>query len=216
MIPGALSAMVKVPEQINPQINAITCNCIDTTTGEFSGKGLFSDQYLDASTILQKCRGEFWGLTKTSLLPERFNEQYLAAVWNKVNKKATRYYIHQGLRKYYTNGSDRYSLATVHLSEDKKQRKYFTYTSLLNEIELLEDYRAYGKDMFRDLHYSMGVFFIQFGDNKLAKHCIKQVASMPKSNVKTIILILGFVFGKKAIDYLKSIKKILFKKYILK
>jgi hypothetical protein len=70
--------------------------------------------------------------------------------------------------------------------------------------------------MFRDLHYSMGVFFIQFGDNKLAKHCIKQVASMPKSNVKTIILILGFVFGKKAIDYLKSIKKILFKKYILK
>ena len=216
MIPGALTALLSVPEQINQQIDAITCNCIDTTTGELSGKGLYCDQYLDAITILQNCRGEFWGLTKTTLLPERSNEQYLGAVWYKINKKATRYYIHKGLRKYYTNGLDRYSLASVHLSEDKKQRKYNTFTSLLNEKELLEDYKTYGKDFYCDLYFSMGRFFIQFGDKKLSKHCIKEVASMPNSKIKTLILIIGFVFGKKSFDILKTIKHILFKNYILK
>ena len=216
MVPEALSTMLGVLDKINPQIDAITCNCIDTTTGEFSGKGLYEDQYLDAKTILQKCSGEFWGLTKTSLLPERANEQYLAAVWNKINKKATRYYIHKGLRKYYTDGNDRYSLPSVHLSEDKKHRKYFTYISILNEKELIEDYRTNGKKLFLDLHYSMGVFFIQYGDKKLAKHCIKEIASMPNSKIKTLILIFGFIFGKNSIFYLKKIKRSIFKQYILK
>jgi glycosyltransferase involved in cell wall biosynthesis len=216
MIPDALSTMLKIPEQINPKINAITCNCIDTTTGEFSGKGLFNDQYLDAITILQKCRGEFWGLTKTSLLPERSNEQYLAAIWNKINKKATRYYIHKCLRKYYTNGDDRYSLASDNLCAEKQQRLYETYLSLLNEKELLADYKKYGRDFYRDLHFSMGTFFIQYGDKKLSRYCIKEVALSPKSTAKFIILITGYIFGKKSFAILKKLKRRLFGNYKLK
>ena len=216
MVPGALSTMLKIPAQINSEIDAITCNCIDTTTGDFSGKGLFHDQYLDAVTILQKCRGEFWGLTKTTLLPERSNEQYLAAIWNKINKKATRYYIHKGLRKYYTNGLDRYSLPSVHTSHEKRQRKHLTYISILKEKELLEDYRTYGMDFFRDLHYSMGLFFIQYGDKVSAKHCILKVASMPNSKTKTSILLIGYILGGKTIEHLQLLKRTFFKNYILK
>lgn len=217
MIPGALSTMMDIPKNINPNINAITCNCIDTSTNSFSGKGLYNDQYLDAITILQKCRGEFWGISKTSLIPDHSDEQFLAAIWNKINKKATRYYIHKALRIYHTDRSDRYTLSSVHLKDkDKITRKYNTYLSLLNEKELLEDYKKYGKDFYLDLHFTMGQFFIYYRNNKLALHCLKETAQMPKSFKKALILFGGFVLGRHFLNLIKILKKKLFKNYVLK
>ena len=216
MVPGALTTMLKVLIDVNPDINAITCNCIDSSTEKFSGKGLEGDQYLDAKTIIQNCRGEFWGLTKTSLLPERNNEQYLASVWNKINKIANRYYIHKGLRIYHTVSNDRYSNGSSHMSGRAFQRRYNTFLSILDDKELLSDYKKWGKDLYRNLHYSMAVFFIQFGDRKLARYCIKEVAIMPESIFKSTILVLGYIFGKKTFDNLKTMKRKLFPKLILK
>jgi glycosyltransferase involved in cell wall biosynthesis len=214
MLPNALSTMIGVPLKINPKIDAVTCNCIDSVTGRLSGLGLEKDQYLDSKTIIQKCRGEFWGITKSVLLPTRKNEQYLASVWHRINKVATRYYIHQGLRIYHTEGNDRYSVSSQHQSSGKNIRRYNTFISILNDKDLLADYKRWGKDFYRDLQFSMGIFFIEYGDRKKALHCIKQLLLTSKSKIKLLILSAGFVFGSKTYYRLKDFKKRYLKKII--
>ncbi len=62
--PNALSTLLSVPEKIDPTITAITCNCIDTQTGEFSGSGLESQQYLDGKNVHTKMQGGALGIDK--------------------------------------------------------------------------------------------------------------------------------------------------------
>ncbi len=111
MIETALETMIGVPAELDETIDAITCNCIDSVTKSFAGKGIDKDRYLDEITIIQQCSGEYWGLTKTSLLGnDRVNEflpGYENTLWYKINERANRYYIHKGLRIYHTEGSDR-------------------------------------------------------------------------------------------------------------
>jgi glycosyltransferase involved in cell wall biosynthesis len=102
MVPSALSAMLRVLETVDPTINAITCNCLDTTTGKFSGQGLDRDQWLDFETLVTQCSGEHWGITKRSLLGnERFNSKMRGSaegiLWWKISRTAKRYYLHQAL-----------------------------------------------------------------------------------------------------------------------
>ena len=111
MEPQAIETMMKVPLFLDPAVTAVTCNCLDTTTGDFSGKGLKENQYLDVKTLMTVCKGEFWGLTKTSLLgTDRFNAKVgglESILWYKINERAKRYYIHAPLRIYHTEGDDR-------------------------------------------------------------------------------------------------------------
>ncbi|MBK8505596.1 MAG: glycosyltransferase family 2 protein [Saprospiraceae bacterium] len=76
--PHAIETMMRLPEKINSKINAITCNCINSSTGQFGGSGLKADQYLPLKKIVRRCKGEFWGITKTELLQNaRFNENLI-------------------------------------------------------------------------------------------------------------------------------------------
>ena len=112
LVPHALSTLLAVPERIDPAIDAITCNSIDSRTREFTGLGLDHDQWLDQRKVMQSCGGEFWGITKTSLLHgRRFNEkiQKEGILWFKLNSDARRYYIHEGLCIYNTDRGDRES-----------------------------------------------------------------------------------------------------------
>lgn len=208
MVQEALTTMLSVTSTIDPEIDAITCNCIDSVTGSFSGTGLDRDQFLDSETIIEKCRGEFWGLTKTTLLPDRNNEMYLGAVWHKINKVAKRYYLHQGLRIYHTENEDRISVASNHLiSKEKIIRRYNTFISILSEKEFLQDYKKHGQDFYRDLHYTMGVFFIENNFRRQAWNCIRQVATINGGKYKLLILIIGYLFGKGTISGLKKMKR---------
>lgn len=206
MVPNALSTMISIPETINPEINAITCNCIDSITGAFSGTGLVTDQYLDARTIIGKCRGEFWGLTKTILLPVRNNEMYLASVWNKINKVATRYYIHKGLRIYHTESNDRYSIPGFNASNKSTQRRYQTYLSILNDKELLSDYKQWGPDFYCSLHYTMCKFFMDNKDHELAQHCLKEVRESGCDRIKLALLYIRKLLGGKTFDLFRQIR----------
>jgi glycosyltransferase involved in cell wall biosynthesis len=112
MVPTALSTMLQLLETVDSSIDAITCNCLDTTTGEFSGKGVDHNQWLDFKTLVTKCSGEHWGLTKRSLLgTQRFNSKMRGGaegiLWWKISRTAKRYYLHQALRIYHTDGNDR-------------------------------------------------------------------------------------------------------------
>jgi glycosyltransferase involved in cell wall biosynthesis len=93
---------------------AITCNCLDSATGQMSGSGPTADGWLTPEQTAG-CRGEFWGLTRTSLLGKlRFDEHlpgFEATVWLKINRDARRYYLHRALRIYHTEGTDRVTRA---------------------------------------------------------------------------------------------------------
>lgn len=147
MLPGALEIMMRIPLEKDPSVNAITCNCIDTSTGNYTGKGLMFDQYIDFRTIIEKCTGEYWGLTKTELLlNDRFNERladYDDLLWFKINERAKRYYIHNALRLYHTEGSDRITHVAPSIS-----KKSNDYQALSDETHYLESLKTYQPNKF--------------------------------------------------------------------
>jgi glycosyltransferase involved in cell wall biosynthesis len=107
MVPDALEVMLDCASRTGA--NAITCNCVDSQTGEMTGLGHTGDGRM-SSQDAASYRGEHWGLTQTSLLGDlRFDERlptYEDTVWLKVNVKARRYYVHRAFRIYHTEGSD--------------------------------------------------------------------------------------------------------------
>jgi glycosyltransferase involved in cell wall biosynthesis len=139
MIPTALSSMLRLLDTVDPSINAITCNCLDSCSGEFSGRGLNQDQWLDFNTLVTVCSGEHWGLTKRSLLGDRrFNSKMRGGaegiLWWKISKSAKRYYLHQALRIYHTEGSDR--LCGARRKVNLKERIGY-YLEMASETEYL-------------------------------------------------------------------------------
>jgi acetyltransferase-like isoleucine patch superfamily enzyme/glycosyltransferase involved in cell wall biosynthesis len=146
MVPSALSDMLKVLETVDLSIDAITCNCLDTTTEEFSGKGLNHDQWLNFETLLTKCSGEYWGLTKRTLLGnQRFNSKMRGGaegiLWWKISRTAKRYYIHKALRIYHTEGVDRICHQASNVNLDDKINFYQEMALETEYLELLKKYR---------------------------------------------------------------------------
>lgn len=107
MVSDALEVMLRHARETGA--NAITCNCVDSQTGEMTGRGHTCDGRLSPAETA-KCRGEHWGLTQTSLLGDlRFDERlptYEDTLWLKIDAKARRYYVHRALRIYHTEGND--------------------------------------------------------------------------------------------------------------
>lgn len=179
MIPQALEMMINVPLEKDFEVSAVTCNCIDTSTGNFSGKGLEFDQYVDFKTIIFDCYGEFWGITKTELLlNDRFNENlwgYEKTLWYKINERAKRYYLHRGLRIFHTGGSDRVS-NIFNFSMEKASRHYQALPEEMHYLEILKKYRP----------------------NSLVKECLRGIIYLKADNKKE--------FAHFYFSYLKKIE----------
>jgi glycosyltransferase involved in cell wall biosynthesis len=157
IVPEALETMMRIPLEKDTTVNAISCNCIDTYTGNFTGKGLVFDQYVDFIKLIQDCRGEYWGLTKTELLlNDRFNERlagYEGTLWLKINERAKRFYIHKALRIYHTEGDDRVSNSTPSIK--KVSNHYQALSKEIYYLEILKKYLpgTFRKDCFRAVIY---------------------------------------------------------------
>jgi glycosyltransferase involved in cell wall biosynthesis len=147
IVADAIEVMMQIPLEKDSAVTAVSCNCVDTVTGAYSGKGLTSDQYVDFNTLMNVCTGEYWGLTKTELLSDdRFNERlngYEGILWFKINERANRFYLHKGLRIYHTEGNDRVSNTS---SSIKKVSNH--YQALADEAHYLEVVRNYSPDAF--------------------------------------------------------------------
>ena len=113
MVSEALEVMLTCAERTGA--TAITCNGLDTSTGRFSGVGPTTDGWLTPEQAA-RCRGDFWGMTRTSLVGDlRWDERvpnHQAPVWIKINRKARRYYLHRALAIIHTEGADRITRAT--------------------------------------------------------------------------------------------------------
>ncbi len=134
ILPHAFETLLKVVDEVDPNINAVTANAIASTTGEFCGLGLDKDQYLPLETIISKVSGDFFGITKTKLLEgRRLNENLMGnanAFWYKIDAVANRYYLHQGLKIF--NTEDQNSV-TASLKSNNLGVKSAMYRELINE-----------------------------------------------------------------------------------
>lgn len=150
MIPKALETMMSIPLSFDKSITAITCNGLDTSSNSFTGKGLTKDQYLDVDTIMTSYEGDFWGLTKTSLLMnDRFNENISgleSVLWYKIDDRAKRYYIHKQLIIVHTEGKDRISNTKYDFNKEIK-----FYSNLIDEVHYLNKIKKYFPDYFISL-----------------------------------------------------------------
>jgi glycosyltransferase involved in cell wall biosynthesis len=126
MMPEALEVLLACAERTGA--TAITCNRVDTATGRYAGSGPTADGWLTPKQTAQS-RGDFWGLTSTSLLGElRFDEHlanYEASLWIKINRRAHRYYLHRALAIFHTEGADRITKTSRAASIRRKADTYF-------------------------------------------------------------------------------------------
>jgi GalNAc5-diNAcBac-PP-undecaprenol beta-1,3-glucosyltransferase len=163
IVPEALEILLKVPQLIDKRINAITCNCIDSISGKFTGYGLEKDQWLDFETLVTRCYGEHWGITKTSLLGDlRFNEALPwgeSVLWYRISKSAFRYYIHKGLRIYHTEGQDRLCGRAIDVG-----KKCTYYRELAREKEYLGILKQYRPSEFSATLFRMAIVHMLEGD----------------------------------------------------
>jgi glycosyltransferase involved in cell wall biosynthesis len=150
--PDAFAVMLECAEETGA--TAITCNCADSVTGKMSGTGPTRDCWL-TSEEAGRSRGEFWGLTKTSLLGDlRFDERlpgFESTVWLKINLAARRYYLHSALRIYHTEGADRVTVASRHAGTKRKVTVYAVLGEDRAYLEALkaQDPRGYRRTMLR-------------------------------------------------------------------
>jgi glycosyltransferase involved in cell wall biosynthesis len=125
MKPDALAVMIECATRTGA--TAIECNCTDFVTGMMTGIGPTQDGPL-AGYEAARCRGDHWGLTKTSLLGDlRFDERLPGlegVLWLKINRVARRYYIHRALSVIHTEGADRVTVAGRQASISDKVRVF--------------------------------------------------------------------------------------------
>ncbi len=147
MITEAIEIMMNIPLSFDKNVTAVTCNGVDTSTNSFTGKGLSNDQYLDVDSMMTSINGDFWGLTKTSLLlNDCFNENLgglESVLWYKIDDRAKRYYIHKQLLIVHTEGNDRVSNSKYNLNKEIR-----FYTNLIDEVHYLNKIQKYFPDHF--------------------------------------------------------------------
>ena len=107
MLPHAASTLMRVATR-HPDVDKITCDCVDSVTKRFTGSGLGASQYVDFPE--RRLHGQFWGITKTELLRgRRFDERvtgFEVVLCLKLSAEATCYYLHEGLYVHHDEGDD--------------------------------------------------------------------------------------------------------------
>jgi len=186
MIAEAINTMMSIPLSFDKNITAVTSNGLDTSTNGFTGKGLNQDQYLDVDTLMTSFEGDFWGVTKTSLLMnDRFNENICgleSVLWYKIDERANRYYIHRKLLIVHTEGLDRLSNARYDLNKEIK-----FYSNLIDESHYLNKVKKYFPNYFLGLCRS-GLIITRLSDNKkIASQYYEYLNNYKKSILNKII-----------------------------
>jgi glycosyltransferase involved in cell wall biosynthesis len=207
LVPHALSTLLAVPERVDPTIDAISCNSIDSETLEFTGMGLDHDQWLDQRTIMSQCGGEFWGITKTTLLGDRrFNEkiQKEGILWFKLDRIARRYYIHQGLCIYNTARGDRESARQA----GNEVSCYPEYVAFLEEErEFLEAYKECAPRKYSGLLFRAFTIFLAAGDRERAASVYRELCEVGRLKHRMVARV-GLTLGPGAIDSLRRVRDV--------
>lgn len=209
MYPYALSSFVAEIDRHNPPLDSISCNCVDSVTGKFTGIGMSRDQYFDVKTVVTQCSGEFWGLIRRSLLGQhRLNEKMFdmeSVLWAKIHDGARIYYINRALKIYHTEGVDRVTSAQP-VNPRRKQWLYDTYVALLDEERgYLDKLEAWNPAGYSDLMFQAAVQCIAFGDRRRAWRIL--VTQRRRLRLEhQLVAASGVVLGPEWVTLLKRLR----------
>jgi glycosyltransferase involved in cell wall biosynthesis len=168
LAPGALATLMRVVTEFDPTLDAVSCNCVDSRTGRFSGRGWEADRYIDLAASLTETRGEFWGMFSARILGQhRFDERIagrVAVLWTRIHEGARWYYLHQGLRIYHTEGDDRLTARrTSNLKANPRQ--YRSFVVLTEEAtDYLDKLKRWSPRQYGDVMSAAAVQFLASGD----------------------------------------------------
>ena len=195
LVPAALESLLAVPARIDPTIDAVTCNCLDSSTGMFSGHGVEHDGYVGVDDVVNRMRGEHWGITRTELLGSlRFNEAITGGedvVWFQISRRAKRYYLHEALRIYHTEGNDRVSApSTVNLESFIR-----TYAAYGREAEYLALLRTGDPRHFRAMSFNIALAHALSGRRRDALNALRN--TLPSVSAKTLLCLCVLVVGRR-------------------
>jgi|GEM_PF-453153 len=202
MLPEALETLLSVPRLVDPDIDAVTCNCLDARTGRFSGLGLDGDGYLDLATEVSAMSGEFWGLTRTSLIGDlRFPEDVPGGenvFFYAVSARARRYYLHRALRIWHTEGAGR--LTSRDTTDDLDTRGRY-YASLVRHEGYLHLLRHHGPEKYAQIAFNMVLVEAAEGRSAEAAHWfaeLRVVGGLPQRVFARLALLLGPAYTRWA------------------
>jgi GalNAc5-diNAcBac-PP-undecaprenol beta-1,3-glucosyltransferase len=161
LVPRALDTLMNVLSDVDPRLDAISCNCIDSRTGRLSGKGLRRDRYLTVPLTLDRTSGEHWGIFRRSIVGgRRFDERirgYESLLWHRIHDGARWYYIHRPLRIFHTEGQHRASASS--------QGDYEKYKGIIDhDFEYVRLLERWSKSAHRRFLWNAAGQFLLAGD----------------------------------------------------
>lgn len=201
IIPEAIETLIKIPLEFDKEVTAIDSGAFETVSNKLSEQSFKSDQYVDEGTIIRECRGDVWGMTKTSLIgSDRLNENlpgWEDILWYKVNARAKRYYIHKQLYIYHTEGADRISKKHHDLNSKSK-----TYKALLNEGFFLDRIKTYNKKRFIKYCLIGAICLSATGDKKNSRIWLNKIKEV--NSIYYIIILLLTFLPRSILKYLSN------------
>lgn len=180
LAPGALATMMRALEQVDPALDAIGCNCIDSRTGAFAGHGWDRDQHIDVGRWLAETDGEFWGIFHARILGKhRFDERIAgreAVLWARIHEGARWYYLHRGLRIYHTEGDDRLTAPGPSIFK-ANARQYRSWIVLTEEAtHYLTALRRWNPRRYGDVMSAAAAQFVASGDVRRSARALARSA----------------------------------------
>ncbi len=135
MVPRALATFAATLERVDPNLDAIACNCLDAETGKMTGKGLEHDGIITLAEVLDHASGEHWSVFHQRILgTQRFDERirgYERVLWDRIHESARWYYVHQALRVYHRDAGNQLTERSRE-STPHDRRMTETYAAILD------------------------------------------------------------------------------------
>jgi glycosyltransferase involved in cell wall biosynthesis len=198
MVPDAIETMINIPLYFDTEITAVTCNCWEPISKTFVGHGLTEDCYIIANEIIPSCRGDFWGITKTSLLQgDTFNEKLIgteSTLWYKINERANRYYVHKALNIIHIECKDR-----VSTKKASYEKEIIHYENLINEELYLKLTKLYRPDDYFSI-CRKGLLMMLACKNEFVASKYYELLKSFKNSIK-----IDFIFKYKLLALLSTI-----------
>ena len=181
LVPRALQKLLDVTRRI-PRVDAISCNCVDSRTGRFTGHGFDHDRYLTVPLALGHARGEHWGIFHQRILGDRRFDPNIpgheAHLWYRIHDGALWYYLHEGLRVYHREGRDRLSLGD----------DYALYRQIFDrDPDLLRLYARWSKKAFVRFVRVAAFEFLRAGDRE---HLDLAIAALEEAGMRALPMTL--------------------------
>jgi hypothetical protein len=155
-------------------VDAVSCNCLDSQTGKWTGSGFDGDQYIDLTTSLRQGQGEHWGMFHRRILGHhRLNPRtfgFEGVLWTKIHEHARWFYLHRALRVYHTEGNDRITHSKGSFRR-KRERMYQSYAAIVDEErDYLDRLRRLAPAQYARTLQRASEQFAMAGDRKRLAH----------------------------------------------